>query len=60
MVSRLSGLNRALIPAIPTWFSRLENGYKMDMVSNIKYVNVLIKEPIAGIAVLYIHEKVCI
>ncbi|MFX0103781.1 MAG: dihydrodipicolinate synthase family protein [Candidatus Hodarchaeota archaeon] len=52
MVSRLSGLNRALIPAIPTWFSRSENGYNMNMISNRKYVNALIKEPIAGLAVL--------
>lgn len=52
MKNSTSRLDRALIPAIPTWFTRIGNDYKLDMNSNRIHVKALIDEPIAGLAVL--------
>ncbi|MBD3185712.1 hypothetical protein GF325_02695 [Candidatus Bathyarchaeota archaeon] len=45
-------LNRALIPAIPTWYKRGGDGYELAYALNASYVKKLLDEPVAGIASL--------
>ncbi|MHA1700482.1 MAG: hypothetical protein ACTSWN_16715, partial [Promethearchaeota archaeon] len=45
-------LDRKLIPAVPTWFSKDDDGWALDLSLNTRYVKNLIDEPIGGIATL--------
>ncbi|MBD3353239.1 MAG: hypothetical protein GF364_17295 [Candidatus Lokiarchaeota archaeon] len=45
-------LDRVLIPAIPTWFSKQENGYILDMEQNQNYIRSILNTPVGGVAAL--------
>ncbi|MHA1849256.1 MAG: dihydrodipicolinate synthase family protein [Promethearchaeota archaeon] len=44
--------NRALIPAVPTWFKHDGNAFEIAKDLNKRYIKKLLEEPIAGVASL--------